>query len=344
MSILFIIVVLTLFISASCSLFEAVLYSTRIGTLEAAKGKETKRHLAHRFIEMKRHISEPTAAILILNTIANTAGATLAGVYAAHVFGASMMPAFLIAFTLGILFLSEILPKTIGAVYWRNVWPFIVWPLTFMKFALLPAIKVTQMVTDIFTRGHKVATITEDEILALVRVGAHEGEISHDESRMVRNIISLENKPVNKIMTPRTVIFSLDAAMTAKDGLEASREKGHSRIPVYEGDSENIIGYVMIHDLNSPEAGGRLKALVRPITFVRESENCLTLLLSFIKQRTHIAVVEDQFHSIAGLVTLEDLIETVLGTEIVDETDLVVDLQKTARERKRRARGKKKQQ
>jgi len=338
MTILLIVVFVTLFVSASCSLYEAVLYSTRPATLEAAKTKAKRGRLADQFIAMKKNISQPIAAILILNTIANTAGATIAGMYAADVLGSSMIALFSIFFTLAILFLSEIIPKTYGAVHWRGLWPFIVLPLKLMKTALFPAIFVTEKITRLITHQHKIDTITEDEILALVKLGAHEGEITKGESQMVFNIINLEDRQVKEIMTPRTMMFSLPAEMSVEKAFQTISGKGITRIPIYEGDKENITGYVVTHDFSFAEMQNKsetpLKSIARQISFVPDTINCLTMLTNFLKHRKHIAIVTDEFGGVDGLITLEDLLETVLGSEIVDETDVIVDLQEAARKRK----------
>ena len=342
MSVLIFVVFLTIFISAQCSLYEATLYSTRLGSLEAAKSKTRTKKLALMMIQMKKRISEPIAAILILNTIANTAGATIAGMYAHKALGATLVPLFSILFTLAILFLAEIIPKTMGAVYWRTLWPVIVWPLTAMKYPLFPIIWVTEKFSDFLTRGRPPAHATEEDILGAIRLGAKEGEITEWESLMVHNIIKLENTEVREVMTPRKVMFSLDTNMTVEEALKAAGPKGISRIPVYQEDKDNIEGYVMMHELGLvrclSEPNTPLSALVKPISFVDETTNCLVLLNSFLKKRSHIAIVEDEYGSVAGLVTLEDLLETVLGAEIVDETDKVVDLQKLARKRKKKSK------
>lgn len=344
MTILVIVVILTILISANCSLYEAVLYSTRIATLESAKAKAKLSRVARLFLDMKRHISTPIAAVLILNTVANTAGATIAGMYAARVLGAANMPLFSIGLTLAILFIAEIIPKTLGALHWRIFWPWITYPLQFIKYVLYPAIFLTEKFTYFLTKSKKSATVTEDEILALVHLGAREGEISQEESRLVRNIINLEEKKVREIMTPRTVIFSLDANLTAEEAMKTAGEKGLTRIPIWEEDPENFIGYVITHDLSSYISSGQsatqLKAIARPIHFVPETVNCLVLLMNFLKHKRHIAIVVDEYGGVDGLVTLEDLIETMLGTEIIDETDQVVDLQEIARKRKPRNRRK----
>jgi CBS domain containing-hemolysin-like protein len=286
---------------------------------------------------MKKNISEPIAAILILNTIANTGGAAVAGMFAVDALGAAWLPLFSALFTIAILFFSEIYPKTIGAVHWRGIWPFVVYPLNLIKIILYPFIFVTQKATQSVTSKQKGKTITEDEILALVHLGAREGEISSEESAMVKNIINLEEKLIEEVMTPRKMIFSLDINSTISQATKAIQGKGFSRIPLYEGDRENIIGYTIIHDLNKSEVLSKpeekLKSIVRKIHHFPSTINCLNLLTSFLKHRLQIAIVEDEYGGVDGLITLEDLIETVLGKEIVDETDREIDLQETARKR-----------
>jgi CBS domain containing-hemolysin-like protein len=337
--ILIIVVGLTLFISANCSLYEAVLYSARMGTLEAARQQKRTQKLAGQFIAFKQKISEPIAAILILNTIANTAGATIAGMYATRALGAVYVPIFSIVFTLAILFLAEILPKTMGVVHWRTIWPMIIYPVKIMKYVLYPAIFLTQQFSAFITKDHRPVRITEDEILALVHMGAREGEITQDESQMVRNIIKLEEIKARSIMTPRTIIFSLDSNTTIEEAFSIIRGKGFSRIPVYDEHREKIVGYVMSQDIILAKAQNQdksmLKSIARPIQFMTGSANCLTLLKNFLKQRLQMAILVDEFGGVAGLVTLEDLLETLLGTEIVDETDQAVDWQDVARKRKR---------
>ena len=338
MAILIAVVFLTIFISAHCSLFEATLYSTRMATLEAEKVTGNRPDRAERFLHLKRNIAVPIASILILNTVSNTGGATLAGMYANEVLGSAAMPIFSVAFTLVILFAAEIMPKTLGAVYWRRCWPFIIWPLRIMNFALYPAVLLTQKFANLLTRGRSVPQVTEDEILALVRMGASEGEITQRESRLVHNIIDLENIRIREIMTPRTVVFSLDAEMSVADAVSAVDRKGFTRIPIYEEERENIIGYIITHDLFSAKTLSKpdtpIRSIAKPITFVPDTTNALALLTGSLGQRKHIFVAIDEYGGVAGLITLEDLIETLLGHEIVDETDKAVDLQEIARKRR----------
>lgn len=339
MVVLVLVVVATIFISSQCSLYEAVLYSTRMGTLEAERTDERRRLKARRMIEMKQKISIPLSAILILNTLANTAGATIAGMYAHQALGAHLVPLFSVIFTLGILFLAEIIPKTMGAVYWRRFWPKIIWPLTLMKYALYPAILITQKLSETITGRESGPVITEEDILGTIRLGAKGGEITQQESLMLHNIIRLETLAVTEVMTPRTVMFVLDEELTAEEGFEEALEEGFTRIPVYRKERENIVGYVMIHDLSVAKVQrprARLSELMKPIPIVQESQNCLALLTQFLTTRRQIAVIWDEYGGVAGVVTLEDIVETLLGAEIVDENDAVVDLRKLARMRRQK--------
>ena len=340
MFILLTIVALTIFISANCSLYEAVLYSTRRATLESAKNHAKKGRLANLMIEMKNNISKPIAAILILNTIANTAGATIAGMYAADVLGKSWVLGFSLIFTILILFLAEILPKTFGAVHWKGLWAFTVYPLTLMRSLLSPLIFITEKFTRMFTKKRELSTITEDEILALIHLGAREGEISQEESRIIKNIINLEEKTVEDILTPRKMIFSLDQGMKVKDVWQEIHKSGLSRILIYEKDKENVKGYVLAKDvfyLNLVNKGEEsLKSILIEVNAFPENTNCLHLLNKFLKSKHHIGIVKDEYDGLSGLVTLEDLIETGLGTEIVDEKDKIVDMQQAARKEQKK--------
>ncbi len=329
-------VVLALLISAYCSLFEATLYSTRIGTLEAAKLEGRQPGLAERCIRLKEDVSKPIAAILILNTIAHTVGATMAGVYGLDVLGQSLMPAFSIMFTAGVLVFTEILPKTAGVVYWRSLWPYTVWPLTAMIYGLYPVIWVTEKISSLIMPTEEDKKVTQAEIIAFIRLGQREGEISRWESLLLHNIIHLKSKPVKEIMTPRTVIVSLEAKTSVYDAVRILRSEGFSRFPIYQEDREEICGYVIIRDVYQAHLDGLgdepIKRFMKPMEYIPQSIDSLQVLAQFLVHRHHIAVVVDEYGGVAGLVTLEDVLETALGSEIVDEMDKVVDMQSLARQ------------
>jgi len=337
MTLLLTVVLITLSISATCSFLESVLYSARTTTLQTAVEKGTYAGLARKFLEMKEHVARPIAAILILNTVANTAGATIAGMYAARSLGPEYVPLFSAGLTAAILIFSEIVPKTVGASRWQLFWPLAVWPLQIMQIILAPLVWLSHRLTRLFTRS-EVPGITEDEILALVKLGASAGEISQEESRMVRNIIGLDRIPVKKIMTPRNVMFSLPLDVTVEEALTEFAQHGFSRAPLYKEDREHIVGYALLQDLLHPVVLGDQKQRVgefqKRISFFPETANCLTILTDFILKRKQIAIVSDEYGGVSGLVTLEDLMETVLGKEIVDERDKIDDLQKIARQKR----------
>ena len=339
MTALLLVVACTLLISMQCSLYEAVLYSTRRAELEAAVKTGKHPRQAKKLIKMKQTIAAPLASILILNTVANTAGATLAGSLVASVMGPHWVLSFSIFLTLGILVFSEIVPKTVGALHWRGLWAFIVPPLQVMNVLLYPLVWLSLSFTRWITGKQKSAVVTEEEILAMVRLGTRHGEITDMEGRMVENIIGLENKTAKDIMTPRTVLFTLDISLSVAEAYEMAHNAGFNRIPVYKGTIEDIQGYILMNDLSGrgawehPEES--IRSIMKAVSFVPESANCLSLLSRFLKDREQLAMVVDEYGGISGLLTLEDLVETIIGEEIVDETDKVVDLQEQARKRVR---------
>ncbi len=333
MSILIFVVAATLIISAACSLYEAVLYSMRIATLEV-RAKTSP--LAARALKMKKNISEPVSAILVLNTVANTAGATVAGMYAAKVFGERNVIVFSLVLTVCILFLSEILPKTVGAIYWRTFWPAIVWPITVIKWGLYPIVKLAQAFANLFTGDNTAAPITEAEIKALVRMGAKAGEISRTESEWVHNLIELEDKPVRMLMTPRTVVFKVSSGRSVSDVLTIAKDKGFTRIPIHDENPENIIGYITMLELTRISDSGKGHVPVgyykRNISMVPGTLNAFRFIMTMLAKKQHIAAVVDEYGGLDGILTLEDVIETILGSEILDEKDTIEDMQQHAKE------------
>ncbi len=327
----------SLLISALCSLLESVLYSTRIITLEAAAAGGNRRAQAMR--AFKSQVDRPLAAILILNTAANTAGASLAGWAAGQVWGAGSLWAFSAFFTLSILIFSEIIPKTVGAVHWRGLWGPSILPLKIMILLLRPLIWLTQAVTGLITRSRKKgSTISEEEILAAASLGASGGEISRMEAELIGNIIGLEEISAEDIMTPRTMMMSLNGELTVDEVELEARRWAHTRIPVWRGNPDQVAGYV--HKDNIIRLEGRdldknLLSFLKPVRFVPPGANALRLLANFLSRKDHMVIVVDEYGGVMGLVTLEDVIESLVGSEIVDETDQEVDLQETARLRAR---------
>jgi CBS domain containing-hemolysin-like protein len=326
---------ISILVSAMCSLLESVLYSTRLITLEAAAhGGET---MARQMKLLKAEVDKPLAAILIFNTMANTAGAALAGWAAGEVWGSGSLWAFSLFFTLAILFFSEIIPKTVGAVYWRVLWRGSVTPLKIMVALVRPLIWFTQFITRLITKGKaKTPNISEQEILAAAKMGAKAGQISKMEHELIHNIISLEEVRAGDIMTPRTMLFTASADLPLSLAQREARAWPHARIPLVDDGPEDVVGYVIKDEVMAAQAGdsiGTLGDLAKRVRFVPPSANALDLLDSFLKRREHMYLVVDEYGGIMGLVSLEDVLESLVGTEIVDEHETVADLADMARRR-----------
>ncbi len=333
MTTLIIAVSAAILLSALCSLLESVLYSTRTITLEAAAAAGDRRARAMR--GLKSHLDRPLAAILILNTAANTAGAALAGWAAAEVWGPGSLWAFSIFFTLAILLFSEIIPKTVGAVFWRKLWGPAIYPLKAMVLVFRPLIWLSQAVTGLITaRRGKDSPVSEEEILAAARLGARGGEISRMEAELINNIIKLEEISAADIMTPRTVMQTLNGELRVAEVEPEARHWAHTRVPVWRGSPDQIEGYVLQDEIiraGEAERSKTLFELAKPVRFVPPGANALKLLANFLSSREHLVIVVDEYGGVMGLVTLEDVIESLVGSEIVDETDVEVDLQEAAR-------------
>ncbi len=323
MTFLILVVAATLLISAACSLFEATLYSTRITALEAAARSEERRRAAERFLDMKRHVSAPTAAILILNTIANTAGATLAGMLAVQVLGARWVPAFTVLLTFAILTFSEIVPKTYGATHWQWLWPHVVWPIAFIERVLRPLVGLSQRPAAVFAAGRPHAGVTEDEILAMIHLGARHGELSEAELRMLDAVFRLDKVLCRQVMVPRSEVVFLDVSWTARRWLTLVRETRHTRYPVCEQSLDRVLGILHVKDLLglAPEAAPDLRPFLRPARYVPETARLDAVLREMQHSRQHMAVVVDEHGSVSGIVTLENVLEHLVGA-LRDEFDV----------------------
>ena len=319
---LILVAALTVFVSSICSLFEATLYSTRLSTLEAAKSEGRHARVAERFIAMKTNIAQPTSAILVLNTVANTAGATVCGMYATSVLGASRVPVVSAVLTVAILFVGEILPKTFGAMHWGSLWRFIVWPLAGMQRALKPVIKVTQGFANLFTGSRGTPVITEDEIQANIRLGRKEGELSATEQQLMSAAFHFDDMSVRQVMAPRREVVLLDVTWGLKKCVEVAKGTGHTRFPLCEGSLDEVAGLVHIKDLLglADSSGFEIRSIARPLRHVPETLPISRLLREMQRTHQHMALVNDEYGSVVGLVTLENVLEQIVG-DVQDEFD-----------------------
>ena len=322
MTVLFLAAGLTVMVSCVCSLFESILYSTRVGALEAEKAEGTHSRLAECFMAMKSNIAEPTSAILVLNTIANTAGATLCGMYATQVLGSSMVPVVSAILTVAILFIGEILPKTYGATHWRTIWHFIVWPLAVMQKGLAPIIRVTQGFANFFTGSYSTPPITEDEIQASIRLGRKAGELSRNEIQLLDAVFHFDEMSVRQVMVPRGDVVFLDASWPFKKCLKVAMETRHTRFPLCLGSLDEPRGLIHIKDLLgvSDQADFELESIARTLQHVPETLPISRLLREMQRTHRHMALVDDEYGTVAGMVTMENLVEQIVGA-VQDEFD-----------------------
>lgn len=320
-------------VSFLCSMMEATLLSVRMATLtdRARSGSRGARLM----FDLKRHrIDDAISAILILNTVANTFGATLAGWKAAEVFGSAAVGMFSAALTLAILVFSEIVPKTLGTAYAFGLAAPFGFVLTGLTRLLWPVLLVSRALTRFLTRKAPPA-FSRGELAAVIETAGREGALTREEHDLVVNLLRLREVRVEDVMTPRTVVAMLPADETAERLLDRPDAETFSRFPVWEDSTDNVIGYVLVRDVLAQIARGvprdrPLRAFLRPVTFVPEVITVDRALKQMIERREPVAMVADEHGGVAGLVTLEDLTETLLGVEIVDESDRAVDMREVA--------------
>ncbi len=323
---LILVVGVTLVVSALCSLLEATLYSTRISILEAARADGHHLVSAGHMLDLKRNVSKPTSAILILNTVANTAGATVAGMLAAQIWGGSAVPLFSAGLTAAILFLSEIFPKTFGAVHWRGIWPFIALPLKGLVTAMRPLIWVTEHFSSLIVKqGRKTPATTEAEIVAMIRMGAGAGQLTRTETELLTAVFHFDELVCSDVMIPWTNVVRIDTSWTRERCVEVIREAGHSRYPVCDA-AGGVLGVLYAPDIVTADPDARLGALLRSVMKVPESLPVPTLLRNMQEERLRVAIVVDEYGNTAGFVTVIDLIEEIVGVlgdeEMAPEAEL----------------------
>ncbi len=318
-----------------CSIAEAVLLSITPSYL--AERKQDPSKSAQRIIRLKENIDRPLAAILSLNTIAHTVGAAGVGAQAAKVYGSQYVGLTSAVLTLLILIFSEIIPKTIGAMHWRRLAGGVGALVDGLVVVMLPLVWLSEGLTRLLSSGERSQIVTRAEVAAMAELGTQQGILKARETRVMRNLLKLDSIKVEDVMTPRTVVIAEDQTTTLGDFCELIPELPVSRIPVYEGNRDNVKGFVLKSDvlvaLLTGDSDQTLADLARPLTTINEHDSIAQAFDVLLNQREHIAVVTDDFGGMEGIVTLEDIVETLLGMEIVDEQDAHTDMQKVARER-----------
>lgn len=333
MALLIFYILLALGVSFVCSIAEAVILS--VTSPHVSLLEKNKRPSGALLRELRDDINRPLAAILTLNTIAHTVGAAGAGAQAAIVFGNRWVGVASAILTLLILILSEIIPKTLGALYWKRLAPFTAYVLRWLILALLPFVKLSEWLTRGFSHGQTLKGFNRDEMAAMAALSTHEGQLSEVESGILVNLLELRRRLVREVLTPRTVVFSLAEETTVEEFVDNFRPVRFSRIPLYSGSPENITSYAMRTDILTAWSRGlgeqRLKDLGRSIETIVENTRLSQAFDDFLQRRAHIMFVVDEHGGMAGILTLEDVLEALIGREIVDELDETADMRKLAR-------------
>jgi CBS domain containing-hemolysin-like protein len=326
-------VLLALFLSFICSVSEAVLLSITPPYIEQLRESQPDRAELLKRLRLD-NVDRSLAAILTLNTIANTLGAVLAGAQATVVFGSAWIGMFSALMTLMILYLSEIIPKTIGAVYWPRLAGAIASLVNVLIKLLYPLIWVSERLTRLIARDKGVHLFSREEFIAMAGVGEQAGDIDEHESRIIRNLFRFTTLRASDAMTPRTVISALPKDISISEAVDFVNKTPFSRLPIYENDIDDIIGFVLKDDVMVLQSQGRgretLEGLKRDIASVFERMALPGVLDLLLDLQQHIALVVDEFGGTRGLITLEDLLEVLLGIEIVDELDEAEDMRALA--------------
>ncbi len=328
-------------ISFICSVLEAVLLSVNMSYISLLEKEKPKVGKLLRF--QKTEISKSIASILILNTIAHTLGAAAVGAQAAILFGNDAVVIISIVMTFAILFLSEIIPKTIGALYWKELAPASAHVIRIFIWVTYPIILTTLAVTDRITKGKGDAnSLTKEELLESMLISENEGVIDEQESDVIENILNLDNIKVSEVLTPRSVVFALDETMTVKEIVETKEDIfKFSRIPVFHESIEDVVGIVMtkrIFKQALEDDSVTLGSIKKDIFSINENIPVSKALDLFIAKKDHMFLVRDNYDQTEGILTLEDCVETILGVEIVDESDANVDMRELAKLRMKQKR------
>ena len=330
---IYIIMVIAIALSALCSMLEATLLSTPLSYVTGLEEQGVKG--AQRLKRLKQNADRPISAILCLNTIANTVGASIVGSLVYEVYGDALVGIFSTIFTFAILIFSEIIPKTIGANYWRSLAIPASAIINMMIFISFPLVWILEKFQRIISSKSNQVSVSREDISAMVSVATEEEEIETVEKKMIQNLLKLDEMTAHEIMTPSTVVEMAEGQMTIREFYDS--DLTHSRILVYDEDNdEYVIGYVLrqtvLEEMAEDKFSTTIREISRPILTFPENEPVGNIWEKFLEKKEHISVIIDEYGTFRGIVTMEDVIETMLGQEIVDETDEVVDMQEYAKE------------
>ncbi len=325
---------LALVISFICSLVEAVFLSIPRSYLNSIKDDNP---WAISFLNFKKNVDTPLSAILALNTVAHTIGAAGVGAEATDLWGDSYLGVVSAILTVLILFFSEIIPKTIGAIYCKKLSRYTFYAIKCMIFISYPLVIISNKITSFFAIK-KETVVTREQISALANLGYDEGVFSKQENKIIQNIINLKKIKASEIMTPRVVVFSVSENLSLSNFKSKEDHLNFSRIPIYSNQKEKITGYIYLQDILEKSIEEKtenidLKSFKRDILTLPNSINLFSLFNKLIEKKEHISMIVDEYGGFDGIVTMEDIIETLLGLEIIDENDKVIDMQEYAKQK-----------
>lgn len=321
--------IITLGASALCSILEAMLLSITASEIESLKKKNIKKGLL--LEQFKTDIEETSSAILALNTIANTLGATVVGGFAIKIFGENILVYFSLGMTLGILLFSEILPKNVGILYKNELIGYFIYPMYIVRFIMRPISIIGQKTIQLLIHPIKSSQENHDtEIILLAEKRTQEGILTENERDIISNALTLDDITVNKIKTPRQVVTALDGNLTLKQVFQKYPNIPFARLPVYENNFDNIVGIVRRRDMINTKNDLKVKNLMQPVIFIPDAATAAVALQSFLKNHQQIAVTVDEFGSTSGVISMEDIFEHILGQQIFEEGDVAVNMRDLA--------------
>ncbi len=314
-------------------MLEATLLSTPLSFITGLEEQGVKG--AQRLKRLKQNSDRPISAILCLNTIANTVGASIVGSLVYEVYGNALVGIFSTVFTLCILVFSEIIPKTVGSNYWRSLALPASVIINGMIFISFPLVWVIERLQKLISANANQVSVSREDISAMVSVATEEEVIEKDEKKMIQNLLKLDEVTAHEIMTPSVVVEMAPSTMTIKEFYDS--ENTHSRILVYdEEQDEYVLGYVLrqevLEKMAEDKFNSTLNDIIRPILTFGEDDSVADIWEKLLEKKEHVSAILDEYGSLRGIVTMEDVIETMLGQEIVDEKDEVVDMQEYAKD------------
>ncbi len=325
-----------------CSIMEAVLLSLPISYLKSRAENGDKK--VNTMIRYKEDVDKPLSAILSLNTVAHTVGAAGVGAQAIEVFGEAYFGVVSAVLTILILVFTEIIPKTLGANYNRSLLSAVSGLIKVTIFVTYPLVWVSSLITKLISKKHTEPTTSREEISALASIGVKEGIFKSKENAIIQNIIKLKSLKIEEIMTPRIVVETANEEMTLQQFFEQKDKFHFSRIPIYKEEKDMVTGYVMrqkvFEKLVEEQKDLKLKDIKRDLLQFPKHTTLFDAWETMIQKKEHISVIQGMYGGIIGLVTFEDILESLLGVEIVDETDMAVDMQEYARKKWQEQQGK----